>query len=329
MQVLREQQGTASAQVRVWTEEGCTTPTPAEAAEPLNPALLRLPLWTDVVLQCAQDQQLPALGTTATANETSIQLPQSITWQRIPEPMRVTALRLLLGGHAAAEIQQGMVCGLTISILSADHEMANGHQQDQVRTVEIAPASFEVHDCAMLSVSLDVPVEVDERVRLSAVGRACGAGDAVYLASWGSPATSQSFTDDAMETAYVLSHGDESSVDACLVQVLLHQFEDAGKMILVLMTRQCCMYMHSMWCCTPVLCVLLLASILEPNWKWLLATALCLSVLVFKASNAKLVIEGLCLLQMLAIGSCDRSCIVQMTSHQVRLVATPSQQPSG
>lgn len=228
MQVLREQQGTAPAQVKVWTEEGCTTPAPPGASTPLNPALLRLPLWTDAVLQSAQDPQLPATENPTAASDTSIQLPQSITWQRIPEPMRVTSLRLLLGRHAAAEVQQGMLCGLSISILGADQAMAGGHQQDEVRTVEIAPASFEVHDHATLSVSLDLPIGVDERVRLSAVGSACGPGDAVYLAGWASQATSQSFMDDAMETAYVLSHGAESGGDACLVQVLLHQVEDAG-----------------------------------------------------------------------------------------------------
>ena len=245
MQVLREQQGTAPAQVRVWAEEeGCTTPTPAEAAQPLNPALLRLPLWTDAVLQSTQDQQLPASEPTTAASDTSIQLPQSVTWQRIPEPMRVTALRLLFRGHAAAETQQGMVCGLTLSILGPDQDMAGGHEQDEVRTVEIVPASFEVHDRATLSVSLDVPVGVDERVRLTAMGGACGPGDAVYLASWGSQATSQSFVDDAMETAYVLSHGDETSGSGCLVQVLLHQFEDAGEMILILMSKMRWMHVH-------------------------------------------------------------------------------------
>ena len=232
--MLREQQGTAPAHVRVWAEEGCTAPNPRQAAEPLNPAQLRLPIWTDAVLQSAHNQQLPASGDATAASNASIQLPQSITWQCIPEPMRVTALRLTFGSHAAAEIQQGMVCGFTLTILGPDHEMAGGHQQDEVRRMDIAPASFVVHDQATLSVSLDVPIGVDERVRLTAVGSVCGPGDAVYLASWSRPSTSQSFMDDAMETAYVLSHGDAAVGDACLVQLFLHQAEDAGDMVFIL-----------------------------------------------------------------------------------------------
>ena len=73
-----------------------------------------------------------------------------------------------------------------------------------------------------------MPIGVDERVSLTAVGNDCGLGDAVYLASWSGQSTRQSFTDDAMETAYVLSHGDAAAGDACLIQVLLHQAEDAG-----------------------------------------------------------------------------------------------------
>lgn len=296
MQVLREQQGTAPAHVKVWAEEGCTAPPPAEAAEPLNPALLRLPLWTDAVLQSAQDQQLPASEDMTAAEETSIRLPRIITWRRIPEPMRVTSLRLLFGAHSAAEIRQGMVCGLTITILGPDQEMAGGHEQDEVRTVDISPASFEVHDHAMLSVSLDVPVGVDERVRLSAVGRGCGPGDAVYLASWGSQATSQSFMDDAMETAYVLTHGDEAGGGSCLVQVLLHQIEEAGEMIFTSVSGTCWMYDFF---CRTMLCVLLLAACYRSAVWWLLGTALSACQKPCSRAGKKkvqiLVTEGLCL----------------------------------
>lgn len=227
--MLREQQGTAPAHVRVWTEEGCTNPAAPEAAEPLNSALLRLPIWTDAVLQTVHNQQVPACNATIAGSSAGIQLPQSITWQRIPEPMRVTALRLVFQGHAAADIQQNMVCGLTITILGPDQEMAGGHQQDEIRKLDISPASLVIQDHAMLSAKFELPIGVDERVSLTAVGDDCGPGDAVYLASWSGQSTSQSFTDDAMETAYVLSHGDAAAGDACLVQVLLHQTEDAGK----------------------------------------------------------------------------------------------------
>ena len=226
--MLREQQGIVPAHVRVWAEEGCTDPAPPEAAEPLNPALLRLPIWTDAVLQSVHNQQVPASNDTVAGSSTGIQLPQSITWQRIPEPMRVTGLRLVFEGHAAADIQQSMVCGLTITILGPDQEMAGGHQQDEIRKLDIVPASLAIQDHATLSVQFELPIGVDERVSLTAVGDDSGPGDAVYLASWSGQSTSQSFTDDAMETAYVLCHGDAAAGDACLVQVLLQQAEDAG-----------------------------------------------------------------------------------------------------
>lgn len=143
--------------------------------------------------------------------------------------MRVTALKLVFEGHAAADIQQGMVCALTIAILGPHQDSAGGHQQDEIRKLRIAPASFVVQDHAILCVKLEVAIGVDERVSLTVDGHECGSGDAVYLASWSGQATRQSFMDDAKETAYVLSHGDAAAGDACLVEVLLHQAEDAGK----------------------------------------------------------------------------------------------------
>ena len=144
----------------MWAEEGCTNPAPAEATEPLNPALLRLPIWTDAVLQSDHNQQVPASNDTIAGSSAGIQLPQSITWQRIPEPMRVTALRLVFEGHAAANMQKGMVCGLTITILGPDQEMAGGHQQDEIRKLDIAPASLVIQDHATLSVKLNCLLEL-------------------------------------------------------------------------------------------------------------------------------------------------------------------------
>ena len=256
--MLREQQGTTAAHVRVWAEEGCTNPAAPEAAEPLHPALLRLPIWTDAVLQSVDEQQFPASNGTTVGSSAGIQLPQSISWQRIPEAMRVTALRLVFEGQAAADIQQGMVCGLTITILGPDQAMAGGHQQDEIRKLEIAPASLVIQDHTTLSVKLDLPVGVDERVSLTAVGSNWGPGDAVYLASWGGQSTSQSFADDAMDTAYVLSHGDAAAGDACLVQVLLHQAEDAGNTVGAMITERwlCCVqgqssHVHVAGCDAP------------------------------------------------------------------------------
>lgn len=318
--MLREQQGTAPAHVRVWAEEGCTAPKPRQAAEPLNPAQLRLPIWTDAVLQSAHNQQLPASGNATAASNASIQLPQSITWQCIPEPMRVTALRLAFGGHAAAEIQQGMVCGFTLTILGPDHEMAGGHQQDEVRRMDIAPASFVVHDQATLSVSLDVPIGVDERVSLTAVGSVCGPGDAVYLASWSKPSTSQSFMDDAMETAYVLSHGDAATGDACLVQVFLHQAEDAGDMIFILTKVE-----HGCGVCivAELLCMTLPCGTAQSQ-------SIC------KAAIQATFVMRLCLMPyvrprrpLACRSACDGCCFVQMSSHQAQVDATPSLQPTG
>ena len=227
---------------RVWAEEGCTSRAP-EAAEPFNPALLRLPIWTDAVLHSVNNQQLPTPDDTASGSGPGIQLPQSITWQRIPEPMTVTSLRLFFEGHAAADIQQGMVCGLTVAILGPGK--AGGQQQDEVRKLRIAPASFVAQDQTTLCVNLEVPIGVDEWVSLTADGNECGPGDAVYLASWSGQSTRQSFMDDAMETAYVLSHGDAAAGDACLVEVLLHQAEDTGKPIHTFAFGNMAVYMHS------------------------------------------------------------------------------------
>lgn len=157
----------------------------------------------------------------------------------------MTALRLVFEGHAAADIQQGMVCGLTIAILGPDQDRAVGHQQVEIRKLHIAPASFVAQDHATLCVNLEVPIGVDERVSLTADGGDCGPGDAVYLSSWSGQSTRQSFMDDAMETAYVLSHGDAAAGDACLVEVLLHQAEDAGKSIHNIVFGKMAMCVHS------------------------------------------------------------------------------------
>lgn len=242
--MLREQQGTATAHARVWAEDGCRTPEAApEAAEPLNLALLRLPIWTDAVLQSVHNQQLPASNNPIVGSNAGIQLPQSITWQRIPEPMRVTALKLVFEGHAAGDILQGMVCGLTITILGPDQEVAGGHQQDAIRKLDIAPESWVIQDHTALSVEMELPIGVDERVSLTAAGDKWGPGDAVYLASWNRQSTSQCFADNATATAYVLSHGDAAG-KACLVQVLLHQAEDAGNTVCTMTAQRwlCCVH---------------------------------------------------------------------------------------
>ena len=203
-----------------------------------------MPIWTDAVLQSVDDRQLPAPDDAASGSRSGIQLPQSITWQRIPEPLTVTSLRLVFEGHAAADIQQGMVCGLTIAILGPDQDRAGGQQQHEIRKLRIAPASFVAQDHSTLCVNLEVAIGVGEWVSLTADGNECGPGDAVYLSSWRGQPTRQSFMDDAMETAYVLSHGDAAAGDACLVEVLLHQAEDAGKSIHTIVFGKMAMCVH-------------------------------------------------------------------------------------
>ena len=159
--------------------------------------------------------------------------------------MTVTSLRLVFEGHAAADIHPGMVCGLTIAILGPDQDRAGGQQQDEIRKLHISPASFVAQDQTTLCVNLELAVGVDEWVSLIVDGDDCGPGDAVYLASWSGQSTSQSFMDDAMETAYVLSHGDAAAGDACLVEVLLHQAEDAGKSTYTIVFGKMAMCVHS------------------------------------------------------------------------------------
>ena len=173
MQVLREHEGTAPANIRVWTED--SSDSPAGAAEPINPASLRLPMWTDAVLQSAQPMQTPSPAEAVASHET-IQLPQSITWQRIPEPMLVTSIHLVFQGHSAAEVQPGRVCGLTLSILSPGEETMGSHQQTPVRQLEIDATCFALVDHATLSAKVEMPIKAGVRVSLTANGEDCGAG---------------------------------------------------------------------------------------------------------------------------------------------------------
>ena len=234
MQVLREHEATAPAHIRVWTEH--SSDSSAGPAERINPALLRLPIWTDAVLQSAQPMQPPSPAEPVVSRAT-VQLPQSVTWQRIPEPMVATSINLVFKGHTAAEVQQGLVCGLTLSIVNPSEETTGIQQQAPVRQLAIHPTTFVRVDEATLSAKVELPIKVGERVSLTANGEVCGTGDAVYLASWGEHLTSQSFSDDAMEAAYVLSHGDAAADDACLVRVLLHQVEDAGEPYMLISSK--------------------------------------------------------------------------------------------
>ena len=76
--------------------------------------------------------------------------------------MLITCVKLSLSDHSAAEVQQGMVCGLTLSISGFDQEMHGGHQDNVVRQLELKAASFEILDEATLSVKVEMLVQVDE-----------------------------------------------------------------------------------------------------------------------------------------------------------------------
>lgn len=198
---------------------------PHHEAQQIRPALLRLPIWTDAM---SSPVQIPSQSADlARSPHTILSLPQSISWQRTPEPMVVKAIRLRFKHQSASEMLPGMVCGLSISVMPAGRDKADGLKQTASLKLQLQPEDFVVVDEHVLRADADLPVHVDEYVSISTTGKVCGPGDCVYLASWSRKDTSQNFTDDALGTFYILSHGDEAD-DLCLVEVLLQQAEDPG-----------------------------------------------------------------------------------------------------
>ena len=221
-QVLREDQASCLVQPKVWAE--VDTGKPPNAEQLISPALLRLPIWTDAVSSAVQH---PQPSESAQSLDTAISLPQSITWQRMPEPMLLKTVRLRFKEQSASEVLQGMVCGLSISIVPAGHASANTPTASAPVKLLVQPESFVVSDEATLSASVELPVHVDDCVSISTVGEVCGLGDSVYLASWSRRDTSQNFTNSTTATSYILSHGHEAGA-ACLVELLAQPAADPG-----------------------------------------------------------------------------------------------------
>ncbi len=221
-QVLREDEDCCLVQPKVWVEMDKESP---HEAQQIRPALLRLPIWTDAVSSPVQKPSQSA--DPARSPHTKLSLPQSISWQRTPEPMLVKAIRLRFKHQSASEILQGMVCGLSINVMPAGRDKADGPKQAASVELQLRPEDFVIVDEQVLRAEADLPVHVDEYVSISTTGTVYGPGDCVYLASWSRKATSQNFTDDALGTSYILSHGDAAE-GLCLVEVLLQQAEDPG-----------------------------------------------------------------------------------------------------
>ena len=169
---------------------------PRHEAQQIRPALLRLPIWTDAVSSPVQKPSQSA--DPASSPHTNLSLPQSISWQHTPEPMVVKAIRLRFKHQSASEILQGMVCGLSISVMPAGRDKAKEPKQAASVELQLQPKDFVVVDEHILRAEADLPVHVDEYVSISSTGEVCGPGDSVYLASWSSKTTSQNFTDDAL-----------------------------------------------------------------------------------------------------------------------------------
>ena len=225
LQVLREAQTTASAQPRVWSEADHDTALPTMQLASLRS--LRLPIWTDAVTQTAHKQ--PQQAEPLPAPTQAVALPQTICWQRIPEPMVVKSIRLVCSTPTAAEMHQSMQCGLSIRVISSKLAAAAEEQQFKIAK-QLDPQDFAVHSPDTLSAEVQLNVEVDQCISITTVGEQCGPGDNQYLVSWGDKQRGcQSFTDDG-EAAYVLSHGDTSEGDKCTVQVLLRHAELEGNL---------------------------------------------------------------------------------------------------
>lgn len=246
VQVLRQHQENGLVQPKIWTEVDCDGP--PQAAQLIRPGLLRLPIWTDAVSEA--EHKLAEPDKPAVATKAAVSLPQSITWQRTPEPMLVKAIRLRLQDKSAVEVLQGMLCGLSISVQPCTHDSGHHHHQAAATKLHLRPDSFHVIDDHTLSAAAELPVQVDQCVSIRTVGEVCGPGDGVYLASWGQPRISQTFTDDASETSYILCHGDAAAGDECLVEVLLHQAQDQGA------APACCLsvLVHMTGACLVTLC---------------------------------------------------------------------------
>ncbi|KAL0023291.1 hypothetical protein WJX77_003895 [Trebouxia sp. C0004] len=223
LQVLREDEDCCLVQPKVWVEVEVDVGNLRHEAQQIRPALLRLPIWTDAVSNPVHKSSQSA--DPARSPHTYVSMPQSISWQRTPEPMLVKAIRLRFKHQSASEILQGMVSGLSINVMPAGHGKADGPKQAASVELQLQPEDFVRVDEHVLRAEADLPVHVDEYVSISTTGKVCGPGDSVYLASWSSKTTSQNFTDDALGTSYILSHGDEAD-GLCLVEVLLQQAED-------------------------------------------------------------------------------------------------------
>lgn len=220
-QVLREDQASCLVQPKVWAE--LDTSKPPHAEQLISPALLRLPIWTDAVSGAVHPQP----SESAQSLHAAISLPQSITWQRMPEPMLLKTIRLRFKEQSASEVLQGMVCGLSISTEPANHASVNNPMAAASVKLLVRPENFVVSDEATLSASVELPVHVDDCVSISTVGEVCGPGDSVYLASWSRRDTSQNFTSSTTATSYILSHGHEAGA-ACLVELLAQPAADPG-----------------------------------------------------------------------------------------------------
>ena len=232
--MLREDEDCCLVQPKVWVEVDIRSP--RHKAQQIRPALLRLPIWTDAVASPVQKPSQSA--DPARSPHTNLSLPQSISWQRIPEPMLVKAIRMRFKHQSAPEVVQGMVCGLSISVMPVGCDKADGLKQATSVQLQLQPEDFVVVDEHVLKADADLPVHLDEYISISTTGEVCGLGDCVYLASWSRKATSQNFTDDALGTSYILSHGDAAD-DLCLVEVLLQQAEDPGGCPYLLLWHVC------------------------------------------------------------------------------------------
>ncbi|KAL0055748.1 hypothetical protein WJX82_004037 [Trebouxia sp. C0006] len=101
LQVLREDEDCCFVQPKVWVEVDIRSP--RHKAQQIRPALLRLPIWTDAVASPVQKPSQSA--DPARSPHTNLSLPQSISWQRIPEPMLVKAIRMRFKHQSAPEAE--------------------------------------------------------------------------------------------------------------------------------------------------------------------------------------------------------------------------------
>ena len=140
--------------------------------------LLQLPIWTDLVT-APREQPSPAVPLT---------LPKTISWQRMPEAMTITQIRLQFKGASAAEIKQGMLCGLEVQVEhQTGQETSHVQQAQQNGSQRVMPADWLLDASSnALTAELQLAVQYLEGIGISTLGMQYGPGDAVYLATWGS-----------------------------------------------------------------------------------------------------------------------------------------------